>query len=39
MSLPSQAPNPTVEPTPYSLRSCLAPAFKRGSLPAFGGMG
>jgi hypothetical protein len=31
-------PNHAVEPTPNSLRSCLAPAIGRGSPPAFGVM-
>src|SRR5215831_17575515 len=30
-------PNHAVEPTPNSLRSCVAPAIARGSPPAFGG--
>ena len=29
-------PNKAVEPTPNSLRSCVAPAIGRGSPPAFG---
>src|SRR6266581_8029657 len=29
-------PNHAVEPTPKSLRSCVAPAIGRGSPPAFG---
>src|SRR5262245_14207076 len=34
--LPAPAPNPAVEPTPNSLRSCVAPAIGRGSPPALG---
>ena len=30
-SVPSRAPNQALEPTPNSLRSCLAPAIGRGS--------
>jgi len=29
------APNSAVEPTPNSFRSCVAPAIRRGSPPAF----
>jgi hypothetical protein len=36
MFLPSPAPNEGLEPTPRSVRSCLAPASRRGSGPAFG---
>ena len=31
------APNIAVEPTPNSVRSCVAPAIGRGSPPALGG--
>jgi hypothetical protein len=30
------APNQALEPTPYSVRSSVAPASRRGSPPAFG---
>jgi len=36
MSLPVPAPNHALEPTPNSLRSCVAPAIGRGSPPALG---
>ena len=38
VSLPSPTPNEGMEPTPSSVRSCLAPAFGRGSCPALGVM-
>src|SRR5215468_2108895 len=34
-----RTPNQALEPTPNSLRSCLAPAIGRGSPPAFGFLG
>jgi hypothetical protein len=37
MSLMHPAPNQAVEPTPNSLRSCVAPAIGRGSPRALGG--
>jgi hypothetical protein len=36
MSHTLAAPNQALEPTPYSLRSCVAPASRRGSPRALG---
>jgi hypothetical protein len=37
MSHTLAAPNQALEPTPNSVRSCVAPAIGRGSPQAFGG--